>query len=396
MKRRIALAFAFALAFALCAPDLAVAAPPTKAEKAAKAKKRQKAKQAKAAKAKRARAARARRARAARARAAARRAKLRKARARKATPPPPADPNPEIEMEPDPAPAALAPDPTPPPASDLDAPLTDVSTSTSVSASASSSGSETTVEKSAEPANESPYKHLYLRAGVARIQPLSQSRELVLSDIDGPASLAVQNGPVAGSGSSVSPATIPAILIGYRLTDRWSLETVAGLPFKVKFKATGSLRDMSLAPTALGIPTGVPALGEDLGEAQAAPPLLTLVRKLLPGAVQPYAGAGVGVLIAYNAKVTNPILTEVSQPDMKVAPAPGLVLQTGIEARLMKRVYARLDVKFIAFMLARARVEHVQVRAPDLPLFDTVEVGTAEMSVWVNPLIVQLGVGTDF
>ena len=46
--------------------------------------------------------------------------------------------------------------------------------------------------------------------------------------------------------------------------------------------------------------------------------------------------------------------------------------------------------------LARGTVEHVQVRTPGLPLFDTVEVGTAKMSVWVNPLVVQLGVGADF
>ena len=90
------------------------------------------------------------------------------------------------------------------------------------------------------------------------------------------------------------------------------------------------------------------------------------------------------------------MLSEVSQPDMSISPAPGLVLQTGVEAKLTNRIYARADVKFIALMLARARVEHVQVRAPDLPLFDTVEVGTAKMNMWVNPLIIQLGIGTDF
>jgi len=81
---------------------------------------------------------------------------------------------------------------------------------------------------------------------------------------------------------------------------------------------------------------------------------------------------------------------------MTIAPAPGLVLQGGIDAKIANHVYARLDVKFIAGMLARATVEHVQVRTPDLPLFDTVEVGTAKMSMWVNPLIVQAGIGTDF
>ena len=153
---------------------------------------------------------------------------------------------------------------------------------------------------------------------------------------------------------------------------------------------------MSIAPTALGIPTGVPALGEELGEAKAAPPMVTLVYDLRRGRVRPFVGAGVAILFGFDGKVTNPVLTEVAPVDLKFSPAPGIVVQGGIEARLHERVYARLDLKFIGGMLARARAEHVQVRAPDLPLFDTVEVGTAKMSVWVNPLILQLGVGTDF
>jgi outer membrane protein W len=102
------------------------------------------------------------------------------------------------------------------------------------------------------------------------------------------------------------------------------------------------------------------------------------------------------VLFAFSTKVTNSLLTEVSQPDMTISPAPGLVVQGGVEARITNRIYARLDVKFIALMMARATVEHIQVKTPDLPLFDTVEVGTAKMSMWVNPLIIQAGIGTDF
>lgn len=283
-------------------------------------------------------------------------------------------PEPEIEMEPEPAKQ-----PEPPP---IPPPVVEEPTPTPVA-----------IKAKATPA---AFKKLYIRGGIAHVAPLSQSRELELADIDGPASLAVQNGPIAGSGSTVSSATIPAITIGYRLRPRLALETVLGVPFTVKFKATGTLRDMSIAPTALGIPTGVPALGEDLGEAKAAPPMVTAVYDLTRGKVRPYVGAGLAVLIAYGGKLTNSVLTEVSQPEMKISPAPGLVLQTGLEATIAGRIYARLDIKFIALMLARARVEHVQVRAPELPLFDTVEVGTAKMSVWVNPLIVQLGVGTDF
>ena len=240
-------------------------------------------------------------------------------------------------------------------------------------------------------------KKLYVRAGAAFVDPLAVSRELELADVTGPASLAVQNGPIEGSGASVSSATIPALIIGYRIRPRWALESVLGIPFTVKFKATGTLANESLAPMALGIPTGVPALGPDLGTAKAAPPVVTAVYDLLGhGAVRPYAGAGVALLIAYDEHVTNPILLEVKEPDMNVSPAPGLVAQAGLEARLAKRVYARLDVKFIGLMLAHATVSHIQVKTPELPLFDTVEVGTAKMSVWVNPLIVQAGLGTDF
>ncbi|MDB4957824.1 MAG: hypothetical protein JWO36_5393 [Myxococcales bacterium] len=250
------------------------------------------------------------------------------------------------------------------------------------------------------PRAKTPRKRFYILAGVAHIAPLAQSRELELADVDGAASLAVHNGPIPGSGSTVSSATIPALILGYTLPvggGKLALETVLGLPFTVKFEATGTLANESIAPTALGIPTGVMALGPELGEATAAPPLVTLVYKPTPAsALRPYVGAGVAVLFAYNGRVTNAKLTEVAQPTFSIAPAPGLVLQTGVEAKLFGNFFARVDVKFIAFMMARAEVHHIQMRTPDLPLFDTVEVGTAKMSVWVNPLIIQAGVGANF
>lgn len=243
-------------------------------------------------------------------------------------------------------------------------------------------------------------QRFYFRVGVAHVHPFASSQPLELADIDGPASLALMNGPIAGSGTSVSSATIPAAIIGYVLPvwhNRLSLETVLGPPFTVKFQATGTLRDKSIAPTALGIPTGVMALGPELGEANAAPPVVTAVYSLIPtGPVRPYVGAGLAVLISTGAKVTNPTLTAVSQPEMTIAPAPGLALQSGLEFRMTSKFYARIDLKFIALMQANAEVHHIQVKTPDIPLFDTVEVGTAKMSVTVNPLIIQAGVGMDF
>jgi outer membrane protein W len=249
-------------------------------------------------------------------------------------------------------------------------------------------------------ASAEPGHTFYLRAGVARVQPFEQSNPMELADVQGPASLSVQNGPIEGSGATISAATIPSIIVGYTLPwldGRLSAETILGIPFTVKFQATGTLRDKPIAADALGLPTGVMALGPELGEAKAVPIVLTAVYRIAQfGKVTPYLGAGATVMFAQGEKVTNPKLTEVSQPDMSIAPAPGLVLQSGLDAKLTNRIYARLDVKFIAFLKADATVEHVQVRTPDIPLFDTVEVGTAKMSMWVNPLIVQFGIGTDF
>ena len=244
------------------------------------------------------------------------------------------------------------------------------------------------------------WRRIYMRGGVARVATLEQSREMELADIDGAASLAVQDGPIAGSGAALSSSTIPLIVVGYRLRamqGRLSVEMLLGTPPTVKFSATGTLANESIAPMALGIPTGVPALGAELGEAQALPVVATLVYQIRQrGPVLPYAGAGPAVLIARNAKITNPILSEVGQPEFSIPPAPGLVLQAGVDIKLWKQVYARFDAKFIAGMLARASVKHTQVRTPTLPLFETVEVGTAKMTAWVNPLILLASVGFDF
>jgi outer membrane protein W len=244
------------------------------------------------------------------------------------------------------------------------------------------------------------YERLYFRAGILHIAPQSSSRELVLSDVHGPASLAVMDGPIAGSGAALDSLTIPAVIVGYELPGfgkRLAIETILSTPLDVTFRATGTLADMSLAPEALGIETGVPALGSKLGTAKAIPPVITLVYRVADlGPVRPYVGAGLGMLITYNARATNPTLTEVGQPTFSIDPAPGLALQTGLDVKLWRRVTARVDVKYIAFMKAHATVEHLRIRTPGIPLFETTDVGTATLDMWVNPLVVLAGVGVDF
>lgn len=249
-------------------------------------------------------------------------------------------------------------------------------------------------------ADPEPRKRFYFRAGVVHVAPFESSNEMELEGVDGPASLAIKDGPIAGSGATISSGTTFAATIGWNtpwLNKRLAIETIIGIPFTVKFEATGTLANESLAPMALGLDTGVPPLGPELGEAKALPVVVTGVYDLIVGKrIRPYAGGGIAVLFATGEKVTNPQLTALGEPDMTVSPAPGLVLQGGIDAKIASRIYARIDIKFIALMYARARVEHVQVETPDLPLFGSTEVGTAKMSMWVNPLIIQAGIGTDF
>jgi outer membrane protein W len=124
--------------------------------------------------------------------------------------------------------------------------------------------------------------------------------------------------------------------------------------------------------------------------------VVTLVYQLADGALRPYLGAGGSVLYTYDARITNATLTAVNQPELTVSPAVGVVAQGGLDLRLWSSVYARVDVKYIALMTAHAEVRNIQVKTPGLPLFHSVEVGTAKLDVQVNPLIVQGCVGVDF
>ena len=164
-------------------------------------------------------------------------------------------------------------------------------------------------------------KKIYFRAGVAHIATLERSDEMELADVDGPASLALDNGPIAGSGASVSSATIPGIIVGYVLpfaNDKLSVETILGLPFTVTFKATGTLATESLAPTALGLPTGVPPLGEELAHAKAVPIVVTAIYQVAQlGKIKPYIGGGPAIMFASAViSITLETRSSLSQPPL--------------------------------------------------------------------------------
>ncbi len=246
-----------------------------------------------------------------------------------------------------------------------------------------------------------PRRHrneLYFVAGVAHVNARVASGGLEL-DPTGLASLAAMSGPVQGSVES-DPSNILAGMIGFApaaLRGHVAFETLIGVPKATQLRATGDLANKSLAPTALGfVPTGIPPLGAQLGEAKAVPPMVTAIFRLPAlGPVRFYVGAGASVLFVTDAKITNPVLTQVATPRLEVTPAFGVVGQAGVDVRLFGRFSARIDVKELWFQSSEATISNIRVRTT-IPLLETVDVGSARSELRANPIIVQAGIGASF
>ena len=210
----------------------------------------------------------------------------------------------------------------------------------------------------------------------------------------------VTDGPVAGSWPSIGSNLMAAATIGWAppiLNRQLSIETILALPFTQKMYLGGTLANTSLAPTALGVlPTGVPAIGTDLGEVTVLPPVVTAVYRFFPESrIRPYVGLGASLLIVMGAKITNPMLSEVSKPKVEIPPKLGWVVQAGAEVRVYGPFFITGDFKYIGGFDLTGKVTDMWVRTPSLPLYGAVRVGDNVVKVSVNPIIVQLGVGMN-
>jgi len=248
---------------------------------------------------------------------------------------------------------------------------------------------------------EAGAKPFYFRAGYTSLVPDASSSEVRLSDVSGTAELAISNGPIAGSGADVGQVDFPSVIVGYQLPwgdGNWSVETILALPLDVEFTTTGTLKTESIAPIALDqTPTGVPALGEEFGEAKALPPVVTLVYRFLPGQpIRPYVGAGIAMMFTFDAEVTNSILTAVSEPELEIDPVVGYAVQAGVEMRVWKDWWVNADVKFVGGLEATATVKDIWVETPGLPTYEIARVGNAEMDVTVDPWVYHIGIGFNF
>ncbi len=243
-------------------------------------------------------------------------------------------------------------------------------------------------------------KRMYFRAGALHMIPNAKSEEVVITGVSGTASLAVMDGPVAGSSTDIASLTVPAMIVGYRWPTaggEFAVETILAQPVTLELRAGGTLADESLAPTVLDdIPTGIPALGQELGTTKAVPPTVTAVyRRALGAHFHPYVGAGASYLFTYGSEITNPVLTEVSPPALHIENGWSAVAQAGLDVRL-GRLAVTFDVKYMTGFHIRGTLTDIYVRSAAFPLYDAVHVGDATLDVKASPLIFQAGAGMDF
>jgi outer membrane protein W len=260
-----------------------------------------------------------------------------------------------------------------------------------------------TGEAAPEPSGGGWLAGFHFRLGALGIIPTGRGGEVQLSDVNGTARLSgLHDGPVSGSSTALGTALMPAAIVGWAppiLDRQLSVETILALPFKQRMYAGGTLANTPLAATALGLPTGVPALGRELGEVTLLPPVVTAVYRFFPQArIRPYLGAGGILLLVLDARITNPVLTSVREPRVEIPPALGWVAQAGAEVRfelLGRTFFLSADAKYVGNLNVTAKVKDVWVALPNLPVYGAARVGDTTAHMKIDPLIAFVGVGMD-
>ncbi|MEM9490920.1 MAG: hypothetical protein AAGC55_17360, partial [Myxococcota bacterium] len=60
------------------------------------------------------------------------------------------------------------------------------------------------------------------------------------------------------------------------------------------------------------------------------------------------------------------------------------------------RFFINADIRYVEKWNVTAEVENIYIRTTELPLFDTVRVGTASATIGIDPLIMKLTAGAYF
>lgn len=242
---------------------------------------------------------------------------------------------------------------------------------------------------------------LYFRLGGFYFSPDIETQSITAKNLSEIAETALGPSPQQLEGKADSdPIFKPGMIVGYKLPwgdGGWSLEGVVSTPPTLKIKAAGKLANEPLVEEVNGIPSGIPALGEEVAETKAAPPLVTLVKRFrMERRIRPYIGAGFSYLYTFDTEVTNPTITALGEPDIEVENKFGWVAQLGVDMHLSKHWWVALDAKYVRFPDVSATIEDVVVEAPGLPQFPYAEVGDVEYVADLNALAYTLGIGFTF
>ena len=230
----------------------------------------------------------------------------------------------------------------------------------------------------------------YFRLGYSFLNPQLESGDLELLRLEGPARLALRPGALPGHRISARSTWLPLLSFGYRFArwggGDWSIESALAPPVRLTLIAEGSLAERSLAASALGgIPTGLPALGTELGEASAILPfvLLNYERPISDWAFC-YVGAGLAYFMSTGSTLNNPLIdSETATIDVEDSFA--FPLQGGLGFPLLAGLSITAELKYFLGIESDAVLQRLRVRLPELPLFSPAELRTARLPVRLAP-----------
>ena len=240
----------------------------------------------------------------------------------------------------------------------------------------------------------------YVSAGFTQMSLDSSSKEIVLSDLGDASKLALEAGPIAGSGVTVAGDGQPSLTVGYRFKSkpRLSIETVIAPPFTLDLEFTGTIRNESIAPLALGtLETGIPAFGSEFASTKALPAVLTLVYSFNPdGRFQPYIGAGLTAIYTFDHKIKNTELLREGTPKMSVDLAIGPIFQLGMVGRLSDRVSWVAEVKRGAGIGIEGRMRNITLLSQNFSdVVGPATVGVGELSLDVDATVLNVSIRWD-
>ncbi len=162
---------------------------------------------------------------------------------------------------------------------------------------------------------------------------------------------------------AVSNSVMPEIDFSYMATDHLGFELIAAT---TKHHASGK--------------TGTTGGIGKLASTWVLPPTLTAQYHFSPEAkVRPYVGAGVNYTLFYSEKASAGLEAAVGPTRVKMKSSLGWAAQAGIDFDLNEKTFLNFDVKYVD-MSTKARLA-------------TTAIGTQQVKIKINPIIVGVGVG---